>query len=65
MMGKKAKKKKQLFNIIIPFFTKHSINNEKSPDFYNFNLAVTILYNNLGKGFHNLSYVLFFIITES
>jgi hypothetical protein len=50
-----VRNKKELYDIIIPFFTKHSLNNEKSQDFYNFNLAVTILYNNLGKGFHNLS----------
>ena len=44
-----------MYNNIIPFFTKYNINSEKHKDFMNFVIAVTILYNNLGKGFDNLS----------
>jgi len=48
--------KKELYNIIIPFFfTKYNINDEKHKDFMNFATTVTILYNNLGKRFNNLS----------
>lgn len=47
--------KKELFNIIIPFFTKHKINTEKSQDFYYFSIAISILHDNLVKGFKNLT----------
>lgn len=47
--------KKELYNIIIPFFTKYNINDEKHKDFMNFATTLTILYNNLRKGFNNLS----------
>jgi hypothetical protein len=50
-----VRNKKELYNNIIPFFTKYNINSEKHKDFMNFVIAVTILYNNLGKGFDNLS----------
>ena len=50
-----VRNKKELYNLIIPFFIKHNINSEKHKDFVNFTMAVTILYNNLGKGLHNLS----------
>jgi hypothetical protein len=50
-----VRNKKELYNNIIPFFTKYSINSGKHKDFMNFVIAVTILYNNLGKGFDNLS----------
>lgn len=50
-----VRNKKELYNNIIPFFTKYSINSGKHKDFMNFVVAVTILYNNLGKGFDNLS----------
>lgn len=50
-----VRNKKELYNLIIPFFMKHNVNGEKHKDFINFTMAVTILYNNLGKGFDNLS----------
>ena len=50
-----VRNKKELYNRILPFFTKYSINNEKRKDFYNFSIAVSILFNNLGKGLKNLS----------
>jgi hypothetical protein len=50
-----VRNKKELHDIIIPFFTKYSINSEKHNDFINFSIALVILYNNLGKGFDNLS----------
>lgn len=55
MIGLSVRNKKELYDIVIPFFTKYSLNNEKSQDFYAFSQAVTILYKNLGKGLHNLS----------
>ena len=50
-----VRNKKELHDVIIPFFTKYSINSEKHNDFINFSIALVILYNNLGKGFDNLS----------
>ena len=46
--------KKEIYNNILPFFSKYTINSEKHKDFMNFEIAVSILYNNLGKGFNNL-----------
>jgi len=40
---------------IIPFFTKYSINSEKHSDFIHFSSAVSILYENKGKGLKNLT----------
>ncbi len=50
-----VRNKKELCNNILPFFSKYNINSEKHKDFMNFKIAVSILYNNLGKGFNNLS----------
>jgi len=50
-----VRNKKDLFNIIVPFFTQHNINTEKYKDFHYFSVAVSILYDNLGKGFNNLT----------
>jgi hypothetical protein len=50
-----VRNKEELYNNIIPFFTKYNINSLKYQYFMNFTFAVTILYNNLGKGFDNLS----------
>ncbi|GAB3424176.1 hypothetical protein GCM10027435_30420 [Haloparvum alkalitolerans] len=50
-----VRNKKELYDIILPFFIKYSINNGKHKDFINFTISVTILYNNLGKGLDNLS----------
>jgi hypothetical protein len=47
--------KKELYRNIIPFFSVYNLKTEKHKDFMNFSIAVTILYNNLGKGFNNLS----------
>lgn len=33
-----VRNKKELYNIIVPFFTQHSINTEKHKDFYNFSI---------------------------
>jgi hypothetical protein len=50
-----VRNKQELHDIILPFFTKYNINSEKYKDFINFSVALVILYNNLGKGFDNLS----------
>ncbi len=50
-----VRNKKELHDIILPFFTKYNISSEKHKDFINFYVALVILYNNLGKGFDNLS----------
>jgi hypothetical protein len=50
-----VRNKKELYMNIIPFFSEYNLNNGKYKDFINFSIAVTILYNNLGKGFNNLS----------
>jgi hypothetical protein len=50
-----VRNKKELYNNILPFFSNYNINSEKHKDFMNFEIAVSILYNNLGKGFNNLS----------
>lgn len=55
MRSLSVRNKKDLFNIIIPFFTQYDINTNKSQDFYYFVIAMSILYNNLGKGFKNLT----------
>ena len=50
-----VRNKKELCENIIPFFSEYNINIEIHKDFMYFSTAVTILYNNLGKGFKNLS----------
>lgn len=55
MLWRSQWNKKELNDIIIPFFQKYTINSEKGKDFYHFTIAVLILYNNLGKGLKNLS----------
>ena len=50
-----VRNKNDLYNIIIPFFTQYNLNTNKSQDFYYFVIAMSILYNNLGKGFKKLT----------
>lgn len=50
-----VRNKKELYNIILPFFQAYPLNNGKDIDFYYFSIAITILYKNLGKGLKNLS----------
>lgn len=50
-----VRNKKELLNKIIPFFTEYNVQSAKHKDFLNFEQAVIILFNNLGKGLNNLS----------
>lgn len=50
-----VRNKEELQKIIVPFFTKYGINTEKHGDFVHFASAVSILYNNKGKGLKNLT----------
>ena len=50
-----VRNKKELVDIIIPFFETFPLNAQKSNDFLIFKLGVHILYKNKGKGYSNLT----------
>lgn len=50
-----VRNKKELYDIILPFFQTYFLNNGKDIDFYYFSIALGILYKNLGKGLKNLT----------
>ena len=49
-----VRNKKELVDIIIPFFDTYLLNVQKHQDFLPFKSAVSILHTNKGKGFNNL-----------
>lgn len=55
MRNVSVRNKAELQNIIVPFFTKYTINTEKHRDFMHFASGLSILYENKGKGLKNLT----------